>query len=319
MHELAIVEMRKGNEERIESGKIQCLGCRGEFEIVRFIPRFVSSDNYASGFGFEWLKHAKTQYDKTTMLNISERRFFTETDWPKYLKGEVILEVGSGSGRFTEHAVSTGAMVISMDYSNAVEANFASNGNCENLLIFQGDLYDMPLLENAFDKILCIGVLQHTPNVKNAFMSLVKHLKPGGNIVIDVYRKAPLPLRIFQMKYMIRSMVRRKSNEHMYALCKRYIDLMWTVAKVIDTIPKFGRRLLMHVLLVPYYRQYYKEMPQESLREWAYLDLFDMLSPAYDNPQSITTVRNWFFEAGLIDIDIHYGYNGIEGRGTRPN
>jgi hypothetical protein len=55
----------------------------------------------------------------------------------------------------------------------------------------------------------------------------------------------------------------------------------------------------------------------DVLKEWAILDTFDMLSPRYDNPQTIDNVREWFERAGLLDIDVHYGYNGIEGRGTK--
>ena len=44
---------------------------------------------------------------------------------------------------------------------------------------------------------------------------------------------------------------------------------------------------------------------------------FDILSPAYDQPQRIETVQEWFDKWGLDNVDVQYGYNGIEGRGTR--
>jgi hypothetical protein len=53
------------------------------------------------------------------------------------------------------------------------------------------------------------------------------------------------------------------------------------------------------------------------LKEWAYLDIFDMLAPRYDSPQTIDTLQKWFQEAGMADVVVHYGYNGIEGRGKR--
>ena len=107
----------------VESGILQCADCSSQYEIVGHIPRFVSSENYAAGFGLEWNIHAKTQYDSYSQSNVSEKRFFEETRWERDLQGEVILEVGSGSGRFTEHAASTRAMVVSLDYSSAVDAN----------------------------------------------------------------------------------------------------------------------------------------------------------------------------------------------------
>ncbi len=45
------------------------------------------------------------------------------TGWPKDMKGETILEAGSGAGRFTEIMVKTGANILSFDFSSAVDAN----------------------------------------------------------------------------------------------------------------------------------------------------------------------------------------------------
>ena len=54
------------------------------------------------------------------------------------------------------------------------------------------------------------------------------------------------------------------------------------------------------------------------LKEMAYLDTFDMLSPKYDKPQTKNTIMNWFEEARLENCDVSYGYNGIVGRGKVP-
>ncbi len=42
-----------------------------------------------------------------------------------------------------------------------------------------------------------------------------------------------------------------------------------------------------------------------------------MLSPAYDTPQYLSTLKEWFKIANMSNIDVHYGYNGIEGRATK--
>ena len=71
-------------------------------------------------------------------------------------------------------------MVISFDYSKAVEANFQSNGAHKNLLLIQASIYEMPFSDEIADKIFCFGVLQHTPNAKEAINALVKKLAGGG-------------------------------------------------------------------------------------------------------------------------------------------
>ena len=40
-------------------------------------------------------------------------------------------------------------------------------------------------------------------------------------------------------------------------------------------------------------------LSKEELREWVVLDTFDMFSPAYDNPQKISTVKKWMEECGV--------------------
>jgi len=83
---------------------------------------------------------------------------------------------------------------------------------------------------------------------------------------------------------------------------------------VLHRIPRLGRSLVS-ALLIPDY-QGVLDLPETTRCEWAELDLFDMLSPAYDQPQWVETVRHWFEEAGLSDIDVRRGYNGVQARAT---
>ncbi|MCX6266797.1 MAG: class I SAM-dependent methyltransferase [Bacteroidetes bacterium] len=296
-----------------------CPKCRtklfkSEFEIVRHIPRFVSSDNYAGGFGLEWNKHARTQYDSYSGSNVSEKRFFEETKWPKELPGEIILEVGSGSGRFTEHAASTRAMVISLDYSYAVDANFASNGAKSNVLIVQADIYNMPFQYGSFDKLFCFGVLQHTPLPGKSFMELPQYLKTGGSLVIDVYVKKHFSRQLLNSKYWIRPFTKRLNPEILYDITSKYVNFMWPLARLFNKL-SYGRNLNWFLMIADYGGKF--TLPDNILREWAILDTFDMLSPAYDYPQTLETVNQWFHDAHMTFVEVHYGYNGIEARGRK--
>lgn len=311
--DLAVTKIERFEKDSIESGLLHCLSCKATYDIARHIARFVPMENYASGFGLEWNKHARTQYDSYTGTNISETRFFEETRWPHALHGETILEVGSGSGRFTEQAASTGAMVVSLDYSCAVDANYMSNGHKDNVLIVQGDIYSMPFKANFFDRLLCIGVLQHTPDVERAFFSLLKYLKPGGNLVVDVYRYKWW-IYLLWARYWVRPITRRLPPESLYKFCEKYINLMWPMARWIHRLPR-GRYINSALLIADYEGVY--PLSEEMLKEWAILDTFDGLSAFYENPQSLRTVKSWFEKTGLEKVDVRYGYNGIEGHGTK--
>ena len=309
--DLSVIEASQRKGPAIETGILQCLNCSKRYSIARFIPRFVPLDNYASGFGFQWTKHARTQYDSYSGGNVSETRFFDETQWDRNLTGQTILEVGSGSGRFTEQAAATGAMVVSMDFSYAIDANYASNGRKINVLLVQADIYNMPFKKRYFDKVFCFGVLQHTPDVKKAFMALPPHLKCGGELSIDIYKKTFISTWL-STKYYVRPITRGMKPQRLYKIIQKYINLMWPLALVLARIPRLGHAINSRLLIAEYTKYGFSG---DILKEMAYLDTFDMLAPKYDRPQTIGTVISWFKEAGMKEISIWYGYNGIVGLG----
>jgi SAM-dependent methyltransferase/uncharacterized protein YbaR (Trm112 family) len=311
--DLAISSVAQHQGEILETALLTCVQCQAGYAVVGGIPRFVPNENYASGFGFQWTMHARTQYDSYTGVALSKTRFFEETGWPEDLSCEIILEVGSGAGRFTEQAASTGGFVVSMDYSNAVEANYQSNGARENVLIVQSDVYAMPFRSGYFDKVFCFGMLQHTPDVHKAFLALPPMLKPGCELVVDVYKKAFFTTYL-ATKYYVRRLTRHMEPASLYQLTQKWIDCMWPISRVISKIPRTGPSINSR-LLIPDYSRW--GLQGNILKEWAYLDAFDMLSPRYDSPQTISTLLTWFQEAGMTNIAVQYGYNGIQGRGRR--
>ena len=41
--------------------------------------------------------------------------------------------------------------------------------------------------DGSFDKVFCLGVLQHTPDFEASVRALVRKAKPGGEIAVDFY------------------------------------------------------------------------------------------------------------------------------------
>jgi hypothetical protein len=74
-------------------------------------------------------------------------------------------------------------------------------------------------------------------------------------------------------------------------------------------------RYVCRLALVPHYGAYHLAEP--ILREWATLDLFDMLAPVFDRPQTLRTVRKWFARESWEQVDARYGWNGIVGRAQK--
>jgi 2-polyprenyl-3-methyl-5-hydroxy-6-metoxy-1,4-benzoquinol methylase len=306
-------EITKIKSGEIKEGYLLCNRCFKKYPIRNYIPRFVEKDNYASSFGLEWNKHAQTQIDKFNGTHISSDRFYRETNWnPEYLKNQKILEAGCGAGRFTQIAIETGAEVYSFDLSNSVDACLSNNCLAKNLYIAQASIYEIPFKKEYFDKIFCFGVLQHTPDVRKAFLSLVPYLKEGGEIVVDVYEKW---LKMYlNPRYFFRYLTKRIEDEKLYRIVCRVVPILLPVSIGLRKIPVFGKYLSYAVPVANY--KGILPIKDEDLLDWAILDTFDRLSATYENRQTITTVKNWFTEAGLTNIQVT-GHGVIVGKGTR--
>ena len=310
---LVLNNIEDGEDGAIRSGLLFEPLSGNKYPIVNHIPRFVAKENYAQSFGFQWNIYKRTQSDEYSGVDVSRNRFQDETKWPADLNGQLLLEIGCGAGRFTKHALDTRATVVSLDFSDSVEANYELNGQHENLLLIQADIFSMPFKENYFDKAFCFGVLQHTPNPKVAFLKIVKTLKPGGKLASDIYWKSIR--RFLHLKYWARPFTNRYDVETLHRHVTAYVDLMWPVVRIMRRT-KLGQKFISRFIAER--SDCLLSADDCMLKEWAYLDTFDWFSPSYDKPQTLRTFESWHKDNGLTEIEVRRGFNGLEGRGTKP-
>ncbi len=298
----------------IASGTLTCSGCASVYPIVGFVPRFVPPENYAGNFGFQWNRFRRTQLDSHSGVPISRERLLLSGGWTADdLAGKRVLDVGCGAGRFAEVALSAGARVVAVDYSSAVDACFDNLGPHPRLDVVQADVYALPFRPAEFDAVYCLGVLQHTPDVKRAFLALPAQLKEGGTLAVDVYPK--LRLNALWPKYWLRPLTRRVNAQRLFRWIERLVPFLLPVSDVLSRIPLLGRKLRYAVPVVNH-RPAFPSLSREQVREWAILDTFDMFGPAYDTPQSAETLRSWAREACLRDVTV-FRSGQLIARGTR--
>jgi SAM-dependent methyltransferase len=269
------------------------------FSIIAGIPRFGEVDNYTESFGKQWNIFRETQLDGPGVEpGPSERRFFAETQWdPNALAGLDVLEVGSGAGRFSQVVLGrTKANLYSIDYSTAVDANLANNGAIarERFHLFQASIYELPFPDSSFDKVFCLGVLQHTPDFEQSIQSLVRKAKTGGEIVVDFYCIRGFWTKI-SAKYLLRPFTRRMRQERLLRTIERNIG--WLI-KAQQSLTRLRLGALTRFLPIVDLRTFPPGLTPEQVREWAVLDTFDIYSPEYDNPQRLGTVADMFRRSG---------------------
>ena len=308
------LEGERESQGEIEQGTLACTRCAATFPIVRFVPRFAPPENYSSSFGFQWQQFRTTQLDSQTGRPISRNRFFTQSNWrPDALKGALVLDAGCGAGRFAEVALEAGATLVALDYSTAVDACWSNFAFHPRLHLVQGDIYRLPFAPGTFDFVYSFGVLQHTPDVERAFKSLVPHVKPGGRLAVDIYPATPL--NYFWPKYWLRPVTKRVPQQQLFRIVQRMVPVLLPASLMLGRVPRIGRKLRHAIPVVNY--EGILPLSRKQIREWAVLDTFDMLAPAYDQPQSTTTLRRWFDATDLVDVEVHR-HGLVVGRGRKP-
>lgn len=283
------------------------------YPIREFIPRFVPESNYADNFGMQWNHFRQTQLDSFSGFPISADRFWLATGWsPEEIKDQWVLDVGCGAGRFAEVALNAGAKVIALDYSCAVDACYANLKHHPNLHVVQGDIYALPFIPGKFPFVYSLGVLQHTPDVAKAFASLPPMVRVGGALCVDYYWKRIRTM--LHAKYLVRPITKRMSQQNLFGLLQKWVPGLLAASQVMGHVPLIGRVLKRLVPVADYTGIF--PLTDQQLQEWALLDTFDMLAPAYDNPQTLATVQRWFEEAKFVNVQVgHWGH--LVARGTK--
>ncbi|HMK05548.1 MAG TPA: class I SAM-dependent methyltransferase [Ferruginibacter sp.] len=285
--------------------------------------RIVEDDNYTQNFGYQWNKFAATQIDREQKnTQVSYARFFGVTGWDKQnLEDKNVLEVGSGAGRFSQIVLDhTKANLYSVDYSNAVEANYKNNGHHQNRFhLFQASVYDMPFAKGQFDKVFCFGVIQHTPDVERTVRSLIEMAKPGAEVVVDFYCVNGWWTKV-QAKYIFRPITKKWSNEKLLNKIEKNIDWMISATTFFNKIG-IGRFVNRFIPICDIKGTMPHGLTKQQLREFCILDTFDMFSPQYDQPQAVATVKKWFEQNGMekvwggsinIDNTVAYVVKGVK-------
>jgi hypothetical protein len=103
-------------------------------------------------------------------------------------------------------------------------------------------------------------------------------------------------------------------RRRLFSLCEAWVPTLLTISNAVDGFPLIGKAFRRMVPVANYRGAL--PLSANQLSEWALLDTFDWLSPAYDNPQTVKTVRLWLERTGLREIEVLKAGH-LVGRGLR--
>ena len=303
---------RDGNELEREGDSLRCTPGGHAWPISDGIPRFVESQGYAGAFGYQWARHAQTQLDSHNGLTLSRDRWFAVTCWPERMEGELMLEAGSGPGRFTEIAAATG-------------------GGPRDVRLLDGDRPEPREQPSLPQRDLRAG----RPDVAARGLGVVRPrvlprrpaapAEPGRRLrepgearearrlarrrLLPANPDRPAPLEV-------RAAADHPAHAAGPALRDHRARRAAAPPHAWKGLRRIGGRYATRLLPIVSYSQL--GIPDDLNRAWSILDTFDMYAPRYDNPRSLATVRRWYTRHGFIDVEVAYGPNGVIGRGRKP-
>lgn len=205
-----------------------------------------------------------------------------------------VVDCGCGGGQHAAFVAPYARSVLGIDL-NTVEIARARNAHFSNVSFRDGDLAAIQL-NQKYDIVYCIGVIQHTADPDKTFANIKQFVKPGGLLLIWCYaREGNWPnwaiLEPLKKLFLLK-LSKSALNALAFALTAGLYCLVYSV-------------YLLPLPRLPYY-EYFGNWRQLSFRR-NQLNVFDKLNAPTTNFITRAQVERWFAseEFGEVRLD-HY-------------
>lgn len=134
--------------------------------------------------------HSQGKIDNFTNLHMMNRRAVVLRFLDEYAQNRSlrILEVGCGSGGVIQEVLKRGHKVVGTDISGEMlkEAKETTKDYPIDAVYIKGDIERIPVSDNSFDVVICVGVLQYLQNDKKAVGEMNRVLKTDGIVILTL-------------------------------------------------------------------------------------------------------------------------------------
>ena len=103
--------------------------------------------------------------------------------------GELLLDVGCGTGIFTGAILSSGAEVVGLDISIPMISRAGRRFHSERFTPLAGNMLALPFASGSFDKVYSMTALEFVDNAQAAVAELERVTKAGGVIVMSTLNR----------------------------------------------------------------------------------------------------------------------------------
>lgn len=217
-------------------------------------------------------------------------------------RGKDVLDCGTGSGQHFDMVAPLAKHVTAVDLNISDRARARATKHA-NVTLKEDDLAVMDLGQQ-FDMAYCIGVLHHTDDPATTFRTIMKHLRPGGRMILWVYSNEGNALNKYLLEPIKTIFVRW--------LPRRVVLGMAWILTAVMTLPIYTIYLLP-LRFLPFY-EYFQNWRKLSFR-MNMLNVFDKLNAPQTWFLSQQDVKNLFTDQDFSDVHIS-PYRGVSWRGS---
>jgi SAM-dependent methyltransferase/uncharacterized protein YbaR (Trm112 family) len=324
--ELSELDPDPGYRDLGPDGWLKCRSCGERYPIVAGTPRMVDRSTRAglgalyplSGVarvlsdGLSGNGNAADTKTRTAESFAYEWRHFGDRreEWrknfldymqphePAFFSGQLVLDVGAGSGRHSFEANQAGARVVAVDLGQAIDV--ARVNLPPAVLTVQADAERLPFEPGAFDFVMSIGVLHHLPEPERALRSIVRFARTGGRVHVYLYWQPPHRSHRLLLKLvaLVRRLSVRLPHRLLHVLCYPLAAALYVGIvgphKALRARPR-GRDLAEKLPL-----KTYADYPFGVLVN----DQFDRFSAPLEHRYEADEVRQMLTRSGLEEVTV---------------
>ncbi len=249
-----------------------------------------TTERTLASFGFEWNSFDDVRQEDEGFAAV----YFRDVDL-EALAGKVGLDAGCGKGRYTRFLAEHLAAVAALDGSSAVESAARNLAHFGNVVVVKADLRAAPFAQGSFDFVASLGVLHHLDDPRAGFEQLVRHMAPGGQLLLYLYsRPSQSGLRSTALAgaAFLRRLTVKVPHRALRALSAPIAAALY--AGVVVPGELGDRWHVSSLATLPL--DAYRGKPFRSL----VLDTFDRLSAPVEHRYVWPELEPWFADAGLV-------------------
>ena len=182
---------------------LKCRSCGRDYPIEKNIPRLFWPNEWDPGKE-DVTEKIKEFYEETpfpdydefdnvgSLIEKSRQGIFAKLLDDQIPFGARVLECGCGTGQLTNFLSVSNRTVMGTDIcinSLTMAQNFKEQNDLNHAHFIQMNLFRPCFQSHGFDLVICNGVLHHTSDPRQGFMSLSRLVKPRGYILVGLYHR----------------------------------------------------------------------------------------------------------------------------------